>query len=49
MTGNYNQMLPLLISCFCAYVAAEAFRDMPIYEALLARDMQRHGVNTLPA
>lgn len=49
MTGNYNQMLPLLMSCFCAYVTAEALRDMPIYEALLARDIERNGVTTLPA
>ncbi len=44
MTGNYAQMLPLLIACFCAYAAAEALRDLPIYEALLARDLQRSGV-----
>lgn len=41
MTGNYNQLLPLLISCFLAYVVTEVFRDRPIYEALLRRDLQR--------
>lgn len=41
MTGNYSQMLPLLISCFCAYAVAEALKDTPIYEALLERDLKR--------
>ena len=43
MTGNYNQMLPLLVSCFCAYVVAEYLKDLPIYEALLERDLSRDG------
>jgi CIC family chloride channel protein len=41
MTGNYAQMLPLLISCFCAYAVAEYLKDLPIYEALLERDLER--------
>ena len=41
MTGNYSQMLPLLIGCFCAYIVAEAMNDTPIYEALLQRDLSR--------
>jgi CIC family chloride channel protein len=41
MTGNYSQMLPLLVSCFCAYAVAEFLKDLPIYEALLERDLQR--------
>ena len=45
MTGSYEQMLPLLVSCFCAYVAAEALKDLPIYEALLERDLMRSGVH----
>jgi CIC family chloride channel protein len=44
MTGNYNQMLPLLVSCFCAYVVAEYLKDLPIYEALLERDLSRDGL-----
>ncbi len=44
MTGNYDQMLPLLASCFCAYAVAEYLKDMPIYEALLQRDLARQGV-----
>lgn len=43
MTGNYDLMLPLLVSCFCAYIIAEALRDLPIYEALLERDLCKFG------
>lgn len=38
MTGSYDLLLPLLTSAFTAYAVAEAFRDKPIYEALLQRD-----------
>ncbi len=41
MTGNYSQMLPLLVSCFCAYIVAEGLKDLPIYEALLERDLRK--------
>jgi CIC family chloride channel protein len=43
MTGSYEQMLPLLVSCFCAYAVAEFLRDVPVYEALLERDLLRSG------
>ncbi len=43
MTGNYSQMLPLLVACFCAYAVAEFLKDLPIYEALLERDLNRGG------
>jgi CIC family chloride channel protein len=43
MTGNYSQMLSLLVSCFCAYAVAEFLKDLPIYEALLERDLKRGG------
>lgn len=39
MTGNFEQMLPLLVGCFCAYAVAELLKDLPIYEALLERDL----------
>ena len=42
MTGNYEQMLPLLVSCFCAYAVAEGLKNLPIYEALLERDLTRN-------
>jgi len=37
LTGQYDFMLPLLVSCFAAYGVAEALRDAPIYEALRER------------
>jgi chloride channel protein, CIC family len=43
MTGNYEQMLPLLVSCFFAYAVAEALKDLPIYEVLLERDLLLNG------
>jgi CIC family chloride channel protein len=39
MTGNYEQMLPLLISCFFAYAITEYLKDLPIYEVLFERDL----------
>lgn len=38
MTGRYQHMLPLLLSCIVAYVVAEALGSSPIYEALLERE-----------
>jgi CIC family chloride channel protein len=46
MTGNYEQMLPLLVSCFFAYAVAEALKDLPIYEVLLERDLLHDGDET---
>jgi CIC family chloride channel protein len=48
MTGNYAQMLPLLVACFCAYVVAEMAGELPIYENLLERDLRRGGVHPDP-
>ena len=45
MTGNYNQMLPLLVACFCAYATAELLGSLPIYETLLERDLRRGGTD----
>jgi CIC family chloride channel protein len=41
LTGTYDFMLPLLVSCFAAYGIAEALGDMPIYEALRERSAHR--------
>jgi CIC family chloride channel protein len=41
LTGEYDFMLPLLVSCFAAYGIAEAMNDTPIYEAL--RERSKHG------
>jgi CIC family chloride channel protein len=46
MTGNYEQMLPLLVSCFAAYAIAEFFKELPIYESLLERDLMKGGIHT---
>ncbi|HEY5731387.1 MAG TPA: H(+)/Cl(-) exchange transporter ClcA [Anaerolineales bacterium] len=43
MTGNYSLLLPLLVSCFCAYAVSEYMKDLPIYEALLERDLNSSG------
>jgi CIC family chloride channel protein len=43
MTGNYGQMLPLVVACFTAYIVAEYGKTLPIYEALLERDLSRGG------
>jgi hypothetical protein len=43
MTGNYDQILALLVACFCAYAVAEGLRSLPIYEALLQRDLRLGG------
>jgi CIC family chloride channel protein len=45
MTGSYEQMLPLLVSSFCAYGVAEYLRSVPVYEALLERDLRRGGID----
>lgn len=37
LTGVYDFMLPLLVSCFAAYAVAEALGEPPIYEALRIR------------
>jgi chloride channel protein, CIC family len=41
MTNNYELIVPLLVACFSAYVVADALGDLPIYEALLERDVRR--------
>jgi len=46
MTGNYELLLPLLVSCFCAYAVAEYLKDLPIYESLLERDLNKVGAPT---
>lgn len=41
MTGNYALILPLLAACMTAYGVADLLRDLPVYEALLERDLLR--------
>jgi CIC family chloride channel protein len=40
MTGNYALILPLFVACFSSLLIADALHDLPIYEALLERDLQ---------
>jgi len=37
LTGVYDFMLPLLVSCLMAYGVAELLGNLPIYEALRLR------------
>ncbi len=41
MTGAYDLLLPLMIVSLCAYSIPEFYKDRPIYEALLHRDIQK--------
>lgn len=43
LTGKYEFMLPLLVSCFAAYGIAEALGDIPIYDALRERNKGREA------
>jgi CIC family chloride channel protein len=40
MTGNYDQILPLILTCLAATVTAEALGGKPIYSVLLARTLK---------
>ncbi|QSF46634.1 ClC family H(+)/Cl(-) exchange transporter [Paenibacillus tianjinensis] len=37
MTGSFTNLLPIGIVCLAAYMTAEAFRSLPVYEVLLER------------
>jgi CIC family chloride channel protein len=45
LTGKYDFMLPLLVSCFVAYGIAEALGDRPIYEALRERSSPKEDAS----
>jgi CIC family chloride channel protein len=47
LTGKYDYMLPLLVSCFAAYGVAEAMSDVPIYEAL--RERAKRKMDAVPS
>lgn len=44
MTGGYQLLFPICVASLAAYLVGEAFRDRPIYDALLHADLQRHGL-----
>ena len=41
MTGNYELILPLFTASFAALLVADALHDLPLYDALLERDLRR--------
>jgi CIC family chloride channel protein len=41
MTGNYSLVLSLMVACLVAYGVADLLGDLPVYEALLERDLLR--------
>ncbi len=43
MTGNYELILPLFVACFSSLLIADALNNLPIYEALLERDLKNNG------
>lgn len=43
MTGNYQQLFPLLVASLIAYLVAEHLHNKPIYESLLEYDLERGG------
>lgn len=48
MTGSYVLLLPLLAACFFAYAVAEHLRELPVYEALLERELSGGGTALQP-
>jgi CIC family chloride channel protein len=48
MTGNYEQLLPLLTASLCAYLVAEHLHDLPLYERLLRRELAKSGIEAHP-
>jgi len=41
MTGNYELILPLFAASFASLLVADALHDLPLYDALLERDLRR--------
>ncbi|MGB8224659.1 MAG: H(+)/Cl(-) exchange transporter ClcA [Polyangiales bacterium] len=41
MTGNFTQILPLMLTCMAATITAHGLGTRPIYTALLDRDLDR--------
>ena len=41
MTANYDQLFALLVTCLVSHLTAEAFKQRPIYDALLAIDLRQ--------
>jgi len=41
LTGNFTQILPLMLTCMAATITAHGLGTRPIYTALLDRDLDR--------
>jgi CIC family chloride channel protein len=41
MTGDYQQLLPLILASMIAYIVAEQFKVEPVYDALLSQAIKR--------
>jgi len=41
LTGNFTQILPLMLTCMAATITAHGLGSRPIYTALLDRDLDR--------
>lgn len=41
MTGDYQQLLPLILASMIAYIVSEQLKVEPVYDALLAADVKR--------
>jgi CIC family chloride channel protein len=48
MTGNYDQLLPLMVCCFTAALASEQLGGRPIYESLLELQVRRETTDAEP-
>jgi len=46
MTGNYQQILPLMVSCAAAVFVANTLGARPVYSVLLERTLGRSGTGT---
>jgi CIC family chloride channel protein len=46
MTGNYDQLLPLMVCCFTAALASEQMGGRPIYESLLELQIRRESTDS---
>ncbi|MGI6284577.1 H(+)/Cl(-) exchange transporter ClcA [Neomoorella humiferrea] len=47
MTGSYQHILPLLLTCMISYLVAEALGCLPVYEMLLERDLAKEEGKSL--
>jgi CIC family chloride channel protein len=47
MTGNYTLILPLFVACFSAQIVADWLGVVPIYEALLEKNIRKSASREL--